>query len=388
MLALICPILFGLACTFPPAVPAATTSFVRGLVNPRGIAFAPDGTLYVAEAGSGGSHTPDLGPRGQRYRIGNTARVTRFDPVGRRQILLDRLPSMSNGEDELGAADVAFLSGMLYVLTAAGGYETGDPAWDNVILRVDPSASTVQAAPVFNLTELNLTVPPLSRRTDPIKTDVHGGMPFGLVAANGALYATDSNLEAVTRITADGAARRILEYPSGNHVLTGVSAGPDGALYVAEFGAAPHREGSGRITRLSLDGEATLYIDGLANVIDVAFDDLGRAYVLEISRPGVRVENSGRILRIEPAGGREVIIDGLAFPTSIAFGPDGQLYVATGGHRSGDGQGAILRLPVASQRTRFSSPSIVLPIALVLFALTSGAIWWLRTRSSRGRAGG
>src|SRR5439155_21741023 len=100
----------------------ATTLF-RGLVNPRGIVFGPDGRLYVAEAGAGGPETPDVGSRGQRYRMGFTARVSRIDLQGNREIVLDQLASFSNGEDELGATDVAFLDGALYVLTATGGYE-------------------------------------------------------------------------------------------------------------------------------------------------------------------------------------------------------------------------------------------------------------------------
>ena len=35
----------------------------QGLTNPRGLTFGPDGNLYVAEAGTGGSQTPaDIDP--------------------------------------------------------------------------------------------------------------------------------------------------------------------------------------------------------------------------------------------------------------------------------------------------------------------------------------
>src|SRR3954464_8199099 len=54
------------------------TVVARGLDNPRGIAFGPEGALYVAEAGGGGSGpcTPfELG--GEPVCFGPTGAVTR-----------------------------------------------------------------------------------------------------------------------------------------------------------------------------------------------------------------------------------------------------------------------------------------------------------------------
>src|SRR5688572_17630765 len=58
--------------------PSTITVVATGLNNPRGINFGPDGALYVAEAGSGGSGTCAPGPEGDRC-YGTSGSVTRVD---------------------------------------------------------------------------------------------------------------------------------------------------------------------------------------------------------------------------------------------------------------------------------------------------------------------
>ena len=49
-----------------------------GLNNPRGLAFSPNGGLYVAEAGAGGSGPCFAGPEGPAC-FGDSGSVTRID---------------------------------------------------------------------------------------------------------------------------------------------------------------------------------------------------------------------------------------------------------------------------------------------------------------------
>jgi glucose/arabinose dehydrogenase len=44
----------------PSHVIASVTVFASGLENPRGLKFGPDGHLYVAEGGTGGSNFVDV----------------------------------------------------------------------------------------------------------------------------------------------------------------------------------------------------------------------------------------------------------------------------------------------------------------------------------------
>ncbi|MCC6174562.1 MAG: ScyD/ScyE family protein [Chloroflexi bacterium] len=380
--------LLGAACTPPNGQPPQATMVFRGLDNPRGIAFGPDGHLYIAEAGTGGSTRPDVGPRGRRYRVGTTSRLSRIDTAGRYEVVLNHLPSMSNGADELGAADVTFIGDTLYLLTAAGGYELGDPAWDNVVLRVDPVGPPGRSTPVFNLTTYNLSLPPLSRADDPIRADVHGGMPFGLAGLGDALFATDGNLETVTRIALDGTAERIVQFPTSNHVLTGIAAGPDGALYVAEFGPSPHQPNSARVMRVTPSGEVSTVAEGFVDLIDITFDAHGQLYVLEFGGAGQRVPESGRVLRILPNGQQEVVARNLNYATAMTFGPDQNLYVAVGGHRSPDGMGRIVRIEVAPPSwpltTRVALATGVLA-GLALVATLTVRRWRRRESNARGK---
>ena len=57
---------------------ATVTTVASGLANPRGLNFGPDGALYVAEAGSGGSGPCILGSDGLVKCYGTTGAVTKI----------------------------------------------------------------------------------------------------------------------------------------------------------------------------------------------------------------------------------------------------------------------------------------------------------------------
>jgi len=327
---------------------AGLQTIASGLVNPRGLKFGPDGALYVAEAGYGGDRLVRAGLAGLPYGIGRSSRVERIALDGGARILVRELPSVRVGDEVWGATAVAFVGQSLFVLTAAGGRDVGDAVFDNAVLRVSPDGAVER---IVDLTDYNLEQPPLARRLD-IRADVEGGVPFGLTAFDGRLYATDGNLETVTEVALDPSTgelrglRRLFEYPASDHVLVGLTPGLDNGLYVAEYGPFPHSSGSGKIGRLTLDGERSDAWVGLSTVIDVAFGPDGAMYALEFS-PGRRTPETGRLLRRGLGGAVEVLASGLNFPTGLAIAPNGDVYLSESGHKSDDGTGRIVRIRVS-----------------------------------------
>ena len=104
------------------------TTIASGLANPRGIGFAPNGALYVAEAGSGGPGPcipSPVFPNPLRC-YGETGALTRIMPNVGFQRVVTGLPSLvlGNGTVEGGPVDVSFLGTAPAVVIGLGG----DPA--------------------------------------------------------------------------------------------------------------------------------------------------------------------------------------------------------------------------------------------------------------------
>ncbi|HEU4532162.1 MAG TPA: hypothetical protein VFR59_13295, partial [Steroidobacteraceae bacterium] len=88
-------------------------TIATGLNNPRGIAFAPNGELYVAEMGNGGPGPCVPSPVAPVPRCyGETGAITRIDAhaVNGFTRVATGLPSLGlpNGQAEGGPADLSF----------------------------------------------------------------------------------------------------------------------------------------------------------------------------------------------------------------------------------------------------------------------------------------
>lgn len=333
-----------------PTALAPATPFATGLNNPRGLRFGPDGYLYVAEGGVGGSQsTVGLceqvpGPVGPYLGSPTGARISKISPAGVRSTVVENLPSNSTQAIPSplvsGVSDVAFIGGTLYGLLTSAGCSHGVPSIPNQVFRVAPNGTW---ATVADLSEYYMTHPTAVKEEEDFEPD---GTPYSMVAVRGDLYVVEPNHGSLDRVSTDGSITRVVDISAsmGHTVPTTVSY--HGNFFVGNLNHFPVVPGSSKILKVTPTGELQPWVTGLTAVLGNVWDDLGRLYVLEgMTAPGDPAPFTGRVLRIDPSGAATVIADGLFFPTGMTIGPDGNLYVSNVGFGPPPvGLGTILKI--------------------------------------------
>ena len=329
------------------------TTIASGLANPRGIGFAPNGALYVAEAGSGGPGPcvpSPVFPNPLRC-YGETGALTRILPDGGLERVVTGLPSLvlANGTVEGGAADVAFLGTAPAVVIGLGGDPTAvraalppKGALLGTLLHATPSGNYKVVA---DIAAYEVAANPGGGTID--------SNPYGVLAQPGRRIVADPGGNAIIEVLANGRTRTfaVPGAPGAQTVPTSVAEGPDGAIYVGQLTGFPFFRGAASVLRISSDGgSVSTFAGGFTAIVDVTFDTGGALYVLEIAsgqvppfpppNPGL---GAGRLKRQCPGASPVVLLDGLTFPGGVAIGPDGAAYVTNFGTSA---SGEVLRLAV------------------------------------------
>ncbi|HEV2570004.1 ScyD/ScyE family protein [Sphingomonas sp.] len=331
------------------AGPYASTVVASGLNNPRGLAFGPDGGLYVAESGVFTPGGPSTIVRGQTATYSETGSITRIFGGSQQRIVSGlaslAIPALS---DVSGPNDVAFGSdGTGYVVVGLGA----NPAIRTGALG--PAGAklgqvysfTAGPTPRGDVAAYELANNPLGGMVD--------SNPFSVADWSGGLAVTDAGSNTLLNVDPAGNVSLIAAFPPrfigppppfSDSVPTGVVVGPDGNFYVTELTGFPFTQGAARILRVTPGGVVSVAYSGFTSLSDLAFGADGTLYALELDSNGLATPGvGGALIRINGDGSKTTLFNqGLVFATGLAIGSNGAFYVSRFGNQAGTGE--VLRI--------------------------------------------
>ena len=312
----------------PAAAPALSTGLtvvLDGVTAPRGFTWGPDGTLYLALAGSGGeSRFPVV--EGYTEVTGLTSSIVTVAD-GCATPLVQGL--VSTLWEEMGwvwgAMDVAFLDGDMYLLLSGAGPTWGSPsASSGVFRRNDDGTLTL----VGDISTWLVTHPPAFVPPD-YATD---GSLFDLEATSDALLVSEAVGGQIIRVTPEGEMSTLADLSEQHPVPTGIAVDADDNAYVTFETTPPYADGSNKVVKISPDGTVSDAWTGLTRTADIAFGPDGKLYAAELSTDNTESfpfvsPHTGRIVRQSGPDSMDVIAEGLDFPVGLGFDAGGALYV-------------------------------------------------------------
>lgn len=322
----------ALAALLAGTAPAAAATYVSsiyasGLNNPRGLAFGPDGALYIAEGGTPNSGGPTTEVQEGTATFGLSGSISRV-AGGTQERIITGLPSLStpNGAAS-GPQDIAFANGVGYVVIGLGA----DPAVRYTDLGTAARAADLatlfsfQGTSVTRVADLGSYEAFVNPTGDQIDSN-----PYHIAAGPNGVLVTDAGGNSVVNVTPEGAMSAVATFFSDGpeSVPTGVTVGPDGAIYVGELTGFPFAPGSANIYRIdAVTGERTLFGAGFTTITDIAFGADGTLYALQFADAGLLAGGPGSIQRLNADGTLTTIFGGLIAPTGLEIGADGAFYV-------------------------------------------------------------
>lgn len=329
---------------------SSVSVFATGLHNPRGLKFGPDGNLYVAEAGLGGSTitncTQVVFPVGPYKGSLTSGRISKITPQGVRTTVTDQLPSSQANEiiggDVEGVADVEFIGNTLYALLAGAGCSHGVESVPNGIVKINSDNTWTMVA---DLSAYLQSHPVAQPEEDDFEPD---GTWYSMINVRGDLYALEPNHGELVKVTTGGVVSRVIDISATYGHIVPTSLTYHGNFYIGNLHPFPIPGGASKIYKVNPGGQIKIVAEGLNTVLGLVIDQQDRMYVLEMTAgapfptPGM-----GRILRIDPSGTQTVIATGLSLPTGMTMGSDGKLYVSNVGFGPfGATDGSVLQITI------------------------------------------
>lgn len=337
----------GLVAPAPASATPSWTVVVSGLNNPRDLAFGPDGSLYVAEAGDGGAGTTDCVPSpggelGNQTCADFSSAITRVWPGGFHRVVTG-FASIGDGSGfgSIGLDGVSVHgNGGLY------GIITGTPDFvgPNDFSPAKRAALKAQLGQV-----IKGTVDGTWKATAPVGatdfqwTKDHQNLvpdqypdtnAYGILALPGVQYVVDAAANTLDEVRPNGSVSVIAWFPNppqSDAVPTCVDRGPDGALYIGQLTGVGNGAGAANVYRVVPGHDPVVWASGLSAISGCGFGPNGQFYVTELGPDGLVNANpgDGLVLKVNPgANNNTVIASGLSLPGGFAAGPDGSVYVS------------------------------------------------------------
>ena len=299
-----------------------------GLDNPRSVALAPDGTLYVANAGSGGKNCDGRGE--QRQCFGMTGRIVKFKDGA--------VTNQTTGFASIAGPDGTFAQGVHGVSVAPDGglfAVTGSTVPEMV--RALPKQARRQTGRLFDVSgskpKALTQVDKLEWKSnfDNVKGDINSN-PYAVLATGSRVIIVDAGANTLYEYR-NRTAKKFAVIPKngkkGQPVPSAIAQGPDGAVYVGEL-AESAGQGKARVFRIpARGGKPKVHAKGFTGITGLAFGPDGSMYVTEL---GLTSETfQGDVVRVAPDGTRTTLGAGkLTAPQGAAVDANGAVYVSTG----------------------------------------------------------
>ncbi len=311
----------------------AVQVIASGLNNPRGVAVAPDGSVFVAQAGAAGKRCQGKGDN--ETCLGFTGSIDRI-AGGKRE-------RYGAGFASGGSRDGSFAVGVDGVTVAPDGTVYGIETTEGPNPAMLGPQFAAQAGHVLRVdhgskTPIGDSVGAYEFKNNPA-SDNRDSDPYGIAWSPIGFAVTDAAGNDLLLVNPSGRVTTLATFLGqkfGPHAVQSVPTTVvwhDGAFYVGELGGGGTPNGKARIWKVVPGQKATVYTTGFTTISGLAFGPDGSLYVTELAKAGLGAAESGKLggalIRVSPDGQRTELAAGrLTAPAGVAVGADGTVYVA------------------------------------------------------------